>query len=231
MENVKIYSASGIVIDLALDKVNPRQVKVIQKDQITPQVLQAHGASIAVASLDGQVIHVGEQINPQFLIREFGWRVGGVEPYRPSSKVARLLDKKREGLDPRTVALRLESESKAQRDAEETGTSRAEVTKLDVTTAKKAALNVVATMASADREEGAGAEPPSMPGEPETAPGEPDLSDPAAETEDEGDVSQAQGDAPQDAPEGEAAPDPALKPTQEPQKGSGKKGKKGKRGK
>jgi len=231
MENVKIYSASGATIDLALDKINPRQMKVIQKDQITPQVLQAHGASIAVASLDGQVIHVGEQINPQFLIREFGWQVGGVEPYKPSSKVARLLGKKRDGLDPRTVALRLESEAKAQKDAEETGTSRAEVTKLDIHTAKKAALNVVASVAGHDREDGAGAEPPTMPVESEMAPGESESSDPTSETHEGENVNGAQGDKAQDAREEGSESDQEPNSTRESQKESGKKGKKGKKGK
>jgi hypothetical protein len=234
MENVLFYNGTGAVIELALNKAAPGQVTKIQKDQITPQVIQAHGESIAIANMDNLAIHVGVNINSQYLIRQFGWEVAGVEPFRAHSR-ANKLQEKQAGFDASIVKNAVDAEKALDEAVTDTGTTRARVERLDKKTAQKGALNVVEAAAKADKAEGTGAEPPSMPEEdqgsteppappeePQTpsepaAPTEPETpqepsqaADPTSETQGGGEASEGGGEAGPAATEG--APETPKKP-------------------
>ncbi len=161
MENIQIYSGSGQAIGLALISIKPRGVTVTQMDQITDEIMEKHGSVIAVANMDKMALHIGRSINPQFLIREFGWTVAGMEPYKAPSR-ADTLQKKQEGFDASIVQNAVEAEKKIDEEITDTGTDRAVTKKLGVETAKRGALNVVESVVAADKAEGQGAEPPQI---------------------------------------------------------------------
>lgn len=207
MENVKIYNGSGQIIGLALGTVPPGQVITIQKDQITPQVIQEHGESIAVANMDNFVTHVGNLVNPQYLIRQFGWQVAGVQPYKAPSR-ANKLQEKQEGFNASIVKNAVEAEKALDKAVTDTGTTRARVEKLTKDSAKRGAVNVVAAAAAADKAEGAGVEPPQMSPEappaqePETPQETPGDVDPTSETKERGEAGEGGGEAGPQSTEG-----------------------------
>lgn len=192
MENVLLYNGTGKTIELVLGRAGPNQVTKIQKDQITPQVVQAYGESIAIANMDKVAIHVGVRINSQYLIRQFGWAVAGVALYKAPSRADKLQEKQ-DGFDASIV----EGAVKAEKDLEEavadTGTTRARVERLDKESAQRGAINVVTAAVSADKAKGTGAEPPKMPegdlgSKPAASPEPPTPTEPETAPETPGDV-------------------------------------------
>jgi membrane-associated protease RseP (regulator of RpoE activity) len=215
MENVRIYNGTGDTIELALGKVLPRQVITIQKDQVTSQVLQRYGESIAIADMDNLVVHVGTNVNPQYLIRQFGWQVSGIAPYKAPSR-ANKLQEKQEGFDASIVKNAIDAEKALEEAVTDTGTTRAKVERLDKKTAQRGAMNVVTAAVTADKADGQGVEPPQMDvqdptvQEPETPQEPSEPVDPTPKTQDGGDASEGGEE------QGSQAPEPPSETPSEP---------------
>lgn len=86
MRNVKVYSVSGVALEVGTAKLAPRGITVIQEDQLTPQFLKEHGEFIAIASMDNVLERRGDQVNEAFLATRIGWHVPNFKEEKVAAK-------------------------------------------------------------------------------------------------------------------------------------------------